>query len=403
MATPQTNDTVAAILKRGGYSDKLNESIIVRERPGLQLAKREKDFFSSEIHVPVVTGNNQNISADFAVAQAGSAGQAYDYFLVKPVRYYGVGNLDGLLVDQARMGGASDHFVDALKAEYEGTLESVGQRIAQQMYGNHGGALGRIASIDDDTLTLEAPSSGIYFSRRQRVAFSVTDGTSGTTKTGFSTVLGVDPMAGTVTLVAGGTATPAVGDYIFNLGDFGKAPSGFESWNPSTTDGLATPFWGMDRSGDPLRLAGGRYSGDAQGDTLDTVLQRGLRAHFAMTGQKAGYVLMNPFDVGKIEALKEATKEIRSDKTYNLGIEAFQVHGINVVEDIYCPEGIAQVVGGRDAWVWKTCGNVPRVDDTDGLKLLRAANGDNFELRIKGYHNFLSRNTAGLSKIFLPA
>ena len=112
-------------------------------------------------------------------------------------------------------------FVDAIVREQDGVLQSMKERMQQFLYGNGGGAAGRIAAggISGSTITLANRNDARYFQVDGRYELSANDGTTGAIKAGAALVCqSVDRVAGTVTFTAGVVATVATAaalDYVF--------------------------------------------------------------------------------------------------------------------------------------------------------------------------------------------
>lgn len=402
----QTNTLVSAVLKQN-YSSKLIDKTIIRKKPLLEYAKRARDFNSQDVKVPVSVANNENISADFSVAQAMSAEHRYSGFTVTPKLIYGVGTLNHVVVDQAANGGDVDRFVDVTKNEFASVLEGMGQKIARHAYGNGGGAIARAAStgaFSTTVCTLADPAYAVFFKKGMRIQLSDTDGTSGSLRDSgdYVTLVSVDPDAGTLTADANWSSISgaANSDYLFAAGNFGAVASGLDGWNPATV--TATSWYGVDRTTDPTELAGVRYDATTNGDPIDTAIPLALRKFEAYTGLSIDVLFMNPGDIGKLEQTKEGGKWVEADKSYGyeLGIKAFSCHGVDIVSDHNCPPGVARGLV-KGSFTWKTCGTVPNIMNADGLQMERVYNSADYQLRASGIHNFLSEQPRGLLRIKL--
>ncbi|MHC5062025.1 MAG: hypothetical protein ACYTFK_13185, partial [Planctomycetota bacterium] len=118
------------------------------------------------------------------------------------------------------------------------------------------------------TLTLAKPDDITNFEVGQRLVFAANSASALRDSGAHLTVVAVNLSAGTMVMSANlNTITGlADGDAIFVKGDYEAADdrnkiSGLAAWLPASAPGGSDSFFGVNRSVDPVRLAGHRLSG----------------------------------------------------------------------------------------------------------------------------------------------
>lgn len=160
------------------------------------------------------------------------------------------------------------------------------------------------------------------------------------------------------------------------------------AWIPATSPSN-TPFFSVDRSVDPTRLGGIRYDGSAL-PIEEAII--GAIHRVAREGGKPTHCFMN------YKRWDELVKSLGSkvnyiDEAVKTG-EAFvsfrgvMVHGpkgpVKVMPDQNCPNDVAFLLQ-MDTWKLYSLGKVPRLIDSDGLKMLRESSADAVEVRVSYY------------------
>jgi hypothetical protein len=381
---------------------------LVNSHPLLTKIEKDTSAMSGDyFKVPVQIANPTGRSHDSTVAVSNRNPSIYKAFKVTPVSDFLNFALDGIVVRKAANSSDRTSFVDALKQEVFSALQMTGNNIAKEAYGNVGGARGQLsttAAIATPTVGLAFASQAINFAPGMVLNLASTDGTSGAIRTGTVTLIARDLAAGTLTASGNwtaGIAAAAVSDYIFQVGDFGVAAAGLNSWCPSAAPS-ATLFYGVDRTADPGLLAGLRYDGTVN-DSMETVF---ISADALLTLQdgtpftNATYYI-NPVSMGSLRVAKEGQRFIDTDNEYGLGIKTFVTSsGHKIVEDRDCPQGISKCVSPGAFW-WMVNGDAPALAETDGVTIRYQESGDIFSSSVVIDHNF-GAIPAGLAHIALP-
>jgi hypothetical protein len=284
-------------------------------------------------------------------------------------------------------------FVKAVVSETEGAYMAVGQQLGAGLFSNGGGTLGRLGSgtVGTTVLTLANPSDAIKFRPGQVLKASTADGTSGALKAGSVTLAAVDLFTGELT--ATGNWTAGIGsiantDYLFADGDFGLAFQGIPAWivndTRRTAGVLSTSFNGVDRTVDPVRLAGVPYTGNGA-PKKESLIQLGMM--LARMNAKPTHIVLNHLDFADIAKDLTTNTRIVTETAYKnpqIGFSALEYMApfgtVKIVTDPFCPQGIGYILDMK-TWKMPSMGQVPKVDFIDKLNWLRTAGEDSYEFR----------------------
>lgn len=386
MASLSVSD-IAAILKER-YPTGLPIDRVYDASPFIGIIPKDKELaYGESIKVPIRYAHPQGASATFATGQTNQVGSKQSAFKVTTVNYYGFGQIDG----EALKKGSRDmgSFIRTLETEIDGAMYTVTRALTNYIFGNQGGALGRISSgstVGSTTITLANPSDAVNFERGMVLNLATTDGTSGSIRSGTVTLLGVNRATGALTATGNwtaGIAAAATGDYIFRNGDFGAVMAGYRAWVPDS-DPSATAFYGVDRSVD-TRLGGLR--GDLSSFTIREAVQRAMELCHR-EGSKTDFGVLHSLDHLSLSlALQGAgaynLSEIKTDA--GVGIKAITMVGprgeCKFISDPNAPKG-RLLMGQRDTWKLCTMGDLVEMLDDDSLPFLRVAAADAIEMRL---------------------
>ena len=306
---------------------------------------------------------------------------------------YASANITGQVIDQAR--GNSNAMVDALVSEFDGAFIALGQSLGAALFENGGGAIGIVSAgsnVGSATITLSNISNVVNFQVGQILQAATDDGSASPgagVLSGTVTLTGVNVNTGTLTVAttwSGGIASIAAGNYLFNQGDYGAKVIGLAGWLPNTDPGNSDSFNGVNRSVDPARLAGARYTGNG------APYSESITELLALVNRIGGHpdkMFCNPLDYANI--VKELGSRViyTTETAFNnpqigfRGIEYATPFGVmNILQDPYCPQGQAYALQ-MDTWLLPSMGKVPKVagEDVDGLDWLRVPNDDAYQAR----------------------
>lgn len=332
-------------------------------------------------------------AANFTGGQSGAGGSSsiYKRFVAPHYNDYAFAYISGDAIDSAN--GDENALIDVLTGEIDGAVISATRSLAISEYKNGGGARGKgdgSYSVAGAAITLANPFDITNFEQGMVLQFASTDGTSGSVRGGTLTVTGVDRDAGTITCsqnVNVGITSPVNTDFIFANGDFGAMMPGLAGYLPTTAPavGGGDSFFSVDRSGDPVRYAGLRFSGNGAPfeETLLTVAAR-----LSREGSKPDTLMMNPEDWANFE--KAISSKVIYDRATafnmpDIGFDAIKMRGpkgpIKVLADVNCPKGTGYMLM-LNTWSLKSIGRAPKIIDLDNLKMIRQVTADSYEVRI---------------------
>lgn len=369
------------------YPDGAPKEMIYKNAPFLgMLPKDTEEAYGEHIKVPLLYADPQGTSANFSNAGTNTTSNKWVAFELDTIDYYGRHTIDGRAIDKSKKDRGS--FVRGLKAAMDGIMRSVKRRLSHNLYRNHGGALGQIATggIASDVVTLTSSRDTRFFEPGMVLVGDTTDGTSGAVHAGTVTVESVQRNSGTVTATAdwtAGIATLAAADYLFKQGDFGAMMDGLESWVPAS-DPSSTAFNGVDRSVDPLRLGGIRD--DLSDRPIEEAVQDALQL-CSDEGAETDVIMLCSADWNKLAKALGSKKEYGKRSAYDaeVGYKSIMVAGpsgdVDVISDPDAPEGVMWALQ-MDTWKLYSMGDLVRVLDDDGLPYLRQADADGVEIRI---------------------
>lgn len=334
-------------------------------------------------------------TGSFTDALTDSEANQYKEFLVTRRKSYIRRSIDGEAIESAT-GGDTSAF-DGLQDTIDSAFQSFAADLALKMFGNGGGSRGVISSHTATTITLTNESDIINFQIGQKLQASATDGTTGAVVAGTATISKID-RDGLVLTINAFPGAWADAMYLFTNGDFGLALIGLGGWIPDAAPTAGDNFFGVDRSVDPVRLAGQRYintAGDPKEVVLDKALARGFR--FAKRFDAA---YLNPLDMSDITvALANRIREPRpgGDGKQMLGYNKVTLTGagqghIDIMADPWCPRGKMYLLT-KKTWALKTQGKAPKFLDLDNAgRILRQADADAYETRIGTRGNLICRD-----------
>lgn len=334
-------------------------------------------------------------SNDYTAAESNAGVAPVDRFTVERQKEYHDGFLD---IETMK---ASEGDKAALKASVAMSMDAAMQGCKRstsfQLMNNGGGALGQISSTSTPatsaTITLADPNMAVHFGRNMPLQASATDGTSGTVRTGTVTITGIDRKAGTLTVSTAnwtGITGIAAGDYLFRNGDFGKGIHGVPAWIPlNDADVTATPFLGVDRTSDPVRLAGLRV--DASGETTVDGLIEGI-AQGSVEGASYDACWVNPKRFAEIQkstwakTLFEATVEL----TPTISIKALKLHSemgdVPIMSDRSIPYTHSWLTR-RKCWRLSSLGGWPHLATEHGFKYMTVSGRDVLQFKLRRMGN----------------
>lgn len=439
--TPNTSGAlgmqeISGILKQIYVGQKLSK-MYYRNNPLFAMIPKHEDFYGETWPLPVMVETPTGISNVFANAQlvnqlanagsgtGGNLGPAkFVKFMLTRAAVYGVHVIDR----QAMLAASKDigSFVNGQMAQVDAMVQGVSNLVSQQIYRSGSGSIGQILTIGsgattNGVVTLTNPTDARYFTVGQVVYATSKDpivgATSVTQRAGVGVVSSINRGAGTVTIgdaTAAVTSTPqsptawAANDYIqisgttplagptIGAGLQPVALTGLASWiGQSQTINSSDVFFGVNRSQDLWRLAGGYYDGSQNGQSVEEALYDASTQLF-MEGGYPTHCFVGPNAYAALQKSCAARNiletEIAGPQDENGNVHLF-FKGINiqgagsnftVIADRNCPPYAAYLLTMED-WGLYSLKALPHVVDDDGNSFLRQTSADAYEFRLAGY------------------
>ena len=385
------------------YSVKRVRDMVYKKNPLLAMVPKYTKFGGKNLPVPIRYADPANRSAGFQQGQrsvgsgpSSTSASAFQDFLLTRVKNYSFAYLDGETVEAAQ--GDMNTFVREATNEINGAINIITRDLAGDLYKDGTGVRGRVSGTPGTTMTLATTEDVVNFEVGMALVVATTATGTIRSSSDVPTISGINRDTGVITLstdVSGYGSAWADGDYVFAYGDApnnsGLLPKvvGLDGWIPSSAPG-ATSFFGVDRSIDTTRLGGVRYDGTSE--TIEEALI-GAAVRLSREGGSPDCVFMNQTHVG--ELLKSLGSKVQYDvaKSHDgiIGFDAIRIHTpagvIKVIADLNCPVGVAYMLQ-MDTWKLYSLGESPKFLSQDGLKMLRQATSDSYEVRLGYYAQF---------------
>jgi hypothetical protein len=293
--------------------------------------------------------------------------------------------------------------VNVMDKAFKTAMRKIKRSLARGLAGDGSGSIGTIGSNAGSTITLSDWRSARHVEVGD-VLVSAAAKTSGGLRTGSITVTAVNKArsSGVITFTANGGWTATNGDYLFIEGDRNGGFYGVAAWLPATAPTSGDSFGGVDRSVDPLALAGVRVDVSSEASLVDGLLS-GME-EFRLYSVDSTHCILSAFDFTRLERELEGKKRIiEVPNEYELGLKGIELDdGTVCVMDPYFDKGYAYPIN-IDTWELKSMGEAPHIAEEDGLKMLRMDTADAFEAMIRYWANLECNDPSQNGVMTLPA
>lgn len=346
--------------------------------------------------VTVMYGGMNGRSATFADAQANKTPPKYKQMEIESRDNFALWSIDHKLITLTRSQRGS--LVRALAETTELAMTRLKYSTSFMLWGNGGGAIGKISAVADTLVTLADPNDVRNFEVGDVIEASTADGTSGAVKAQTATVDEIDEDAGTITFVedVDSLGTPwAVNDFLFHEGDFGAVFHGVPAYvcpDAPGSGGVPVSIHGMDRSAHLTRLGGHRFAASTANvvDEIKLALAKAQRRNC-----KVSHLFAPPELFDEVEAELQSAKRYVDESVGRVGYKGIEFTTqdgkiVKLFSDSSIrksPAGKRQTFGLKlDTWKLHTALAYPMWLTSDGKKELdmeRDANAS--EGRIGGY------------------
>lgn len=393
-------DTFAGLMKEKYEDADVRDGLIYPENPLLQELQDvgSEGMVGSQVVIPIIYANPQGLGGIFTTAQTNASNLKTSKWQIEAGDYYGVVDIGDKVIEASRNNNGAS--LDNKEAEIDGLWESAGATMEAYAWGNGGYSIGRIGSIDGNTVTLAEPSQIInFFIGQELVCSGDGDGseTTHTLRTGSSTIEAVDYATGKFTWTASDISGEAVGDYLFRESDFfGNVGTvilkGVQCF---VTDSAAPPaLWGITaatRALDPIRFGGCRLAADVVSgldieDRIKTLISYMVSRYGAKMPDRGW---LNPEDWQTLETVLE-NRGVRplQDSGAKFGFEYLEVATpfgrLKLRGARGCPKGNFMAMRKKD-WKLHSMGGLFHPQEKDGNVILRKASSTDYEYRLISY------------------
>jgi hypothetical protein len=380
------NDTDALpILKELYPSGSVPRELWYKNAPLLALLPKDEDAYGEHVKVPLLYGHPQGRSASFTKARTNVSGSKYAAFEVDTKDDYAVAQITGRAIDKGKKDRGS--FIRTFKGEMQGSQKQLRRSIVHALYRNGGGAIGQVGAYTPgaSTFTLADVRDAVFLEVGMTLQADTTDGTSGTVHAGTAIITALNRRTGVVTSGSAWDAQItgfAANDFIFTDGDFGVKAHGMDAWIPAS-DPSATPFNGVNRAVDTVRLGGVRH--DISTMPLEEGLIEGTELVVREGGEPDVIIVHTKTFANLAKAMGSkvtfGTKDAYDAKISFKTIKLVCSHGdVDVIGDPNCQGDVGWALQ-LDTWTCYSMGPMPRFIDDDGNPYLRQHDSDGVEIR----------------------
>jgi hypothetical protein len=401
--------TADAILKEIYSDDGVTNEFFV-DNPFFALMPKKEDVTGRYFEQPVWASAGQAQSRTFGSStsgpglqsMAGISGEVPYTFLVPKVENMAVANVSSKLI--AESSSSKGAFVDMVRAIADNQMQQLTNDTAVGMFRgadiNRGQVAGSVAGL---TLTFSNVADAVNFELGMFLEFAALATGSTVRALGANNtdchITKIDYISGVATVSYTGSGTNtltannvAVGDYIYRAGDKSLGFNGFTDWIPYGGVASTDSFLGVNRSAQPVRLAGSYL--DGTGGNLEEVLEKAIN-QVARLGGKLTHFIM-PYGqytaLANSQGAKVQLVNVKSD--VGIGFEGIEVTGANgrvvCLPDRSCP---SNVIAGVNINSWKmiSVGKICRTWQYDGKVWLRSSTQNGMEIRFYSLGNLVCR------------
>jgi hypothetical protein len=386
---------------------KKTSQIVYEEHPLLSMLPKSTDFDGRNRVIDVIFAETSGRSATFANANTNAGSHKGLNFTVTTVADYAKVIIPRKLMKQA--GSNKGAIVDLFQTEVDSGFRALSNSMAASAFGDGSGTIGAVGSVASNVVNLSNASNVVNFDVGQ-VIIAASAKSGGTLRTGTMAVTAVDRDAGTVTFGGGTVASLTAGDFLFMDGDRGAKMTGLDGWLPSAAPSSGESFFGTDRSKDASRLGGIRVDGSTLNH--EEALIKAVTRLARERGPKPDYFFMNPEDVGALIQILGSKREYSDveatdseGKGTGIGFRALVVHtakgDVKVLGDADCAKSTAYGLV-MNTWKLDSTGEAPEIFEDDGLRMIRSASADAYEVQL-GYYAQIWCNAPGYNvRLALP-
>lgn len=381
-------------LKTLYLNDVTIQDLVNDDNPLLAMLSKATNFVGDTLPQPVIDSYNQGNSSTFSNALANQTGGQILKFSLTRFPIYGLATIDRQTMLASKDGKGA--FLPAAEFAIDGAFVGLANQMSQALYGDGSGVIGQISTFTAGVIVLVNPDSAVNFEVGMTLGAWTTysGGVVATAAAGLGYVIAVDQDAGKITVSAtqGGSAGTPTGwsasvPYLVQDGNANAQPPGLLGWIPYDRSGLATPFFGVDRSVNPGRLAGASY--DGTGETVEEAVLSASSKLSKLSKAKPDALFVSPAVFNQLEKSLQGRAIYIEHKEGNIGFSGIKVQGakgpITVFQDRSNTTPYGWLLTMKH-WKIRSLMACPHIvqDDITG-NILRVADQDAFQVRLAGY------------------
>lgn len=403
MAIGNTTSTYTPLLKQF-YAKKPVENETYLRNPLYAMMPKNEGVTGLTFEQPVIYGAGQGRSRTFSTAQTmGSlTSDGSVRFSIPRVTDWADSTLDL----QTYLASVNDEgaFMKASTEIVDNNLRNLANNLSVSLYGTGSGARGQVgnSSFSTSVLTFVTPKDALKFEVGMQLDVAAAETTGNVRAYGSAGhglyVVAVDRNANTVTVgvspvqgastcnlsdATNGIPTIAQNDFIFVTGDRNLSVVGVGGWCPYGGPSAGDSFFGVNRTVDPVRLAGLSMDG-----TVFPMIEEALIEAVNRVAEQDGEIshFFVPFkkfsDLSKSLSAKMVV--INPQDAPQIGFTALEVAGpagmVKIVPDRNCPAN--RIFGLKlDTWQINSINKAVHPFDEDGNVWLRQASDGGLEFR----------------------
>jgi len=393
-----------ALLKELYAGQSVGEIVFDKKaRPLMTMLKKMTNFSGRIMPWPVIYDDMAGRSVSFEHAQANQTHVPNTQFQIDVVPNYCVVdiNTETLLRTRADKGA----FVEALKLHVDGGIRTLSNDVERCLFRDGSGSIGRISALSGSNcvVTLTDSNDAVNFVEGMSVVASSGTGATALRSITPGVVSAVDYSAGTVTFSATVPSTfdGYANDYMFAEGDKTGSASGaynlrlkgLDAWLPSTAPSSGDSFFGVDRSSNPTRLAGVRYTGSS-GAIQESIIGGASTLCGVVPSAMPDVALMDHNTFRRLVNEMEAQVQRDAGGKAIGGFQSVEVYGprgpIQCIPCTFCQSTVIWLLDSK-TWTLVSMRDPVHIIDQDGLKIRARDAADAFELRLGNWSNLACR------------
>lgn len=410
MASINFDQVAADAMLKQMYDVPAMQDLAYSDRPFFALVTKRGGEGGNGTKLPLAISTSQGFAPTLAQAQAVLAAQDLEAFIVTPITLLSVARIAGLTLEASMT--SKQAFAKGAKAVIDAAIKRLANGVSSGLFRDGSGKLAEVTStgsvLASGVVAITFSQNAVQFERD--MAIQTVRGSSLQANTYY--IIAVDRDNGKVTLSAtlgGGAAnvssTIQAGDFLIAAGTYNLQVKGLPAWLTETSS--ATPFYGVDRSKDKVRLSGLFFDGSSLSvkDAIISAINR-----LAREGGKPSHCFMD------FESYTQLAQDLQSNVIYvdlsgpgEISFSGFRFQGpkgeVIVVPDRDCEPKTAYLLQ-MDTWslLHVNEGEPIFLDDNGVGSVWRTVESyDGREVRAKFYGNLACNAPGYNAKVSLSA